>query len=189
MKTLEIRVVTNRCSINISTHSLNLEEFLKITGINSLNKVLEGIDCSINSGLRTTINCVVREETFKEVEDYIELSASKGVKIKFLFMIWGNNQKYSNNLLEKMIDLLSKKTTKIYDYIDRYHAEKLFFINGAIIEVKDPLTNNCPNTKCLARDRCLETCRYFLRITPEGTLQPCGVREDNIIDLISPTYI
>ncbi|MDE1828182.1 MAG: radical SAM protein [Candidatus Micrarchaeota archaeon] len=172
-------------SVNISLHSLDSGEFNRVTGLNSLGEVLKGIDCAITSGLRTTINCVVRKETFGEVEDYIRLSAAKGVKIKFLFMIGGADQAYSNNLIEKMVALLSKKTTKIYDYVDGYHAEKIFFIGDAIIEVKDPITNNCPNMKCLVRDKCLETCRYFLRITPTGSLQPCGVRNDNIIDLLS----
>ena len=72
-----------------------------------------------------------------------------------------------------------------YKY-DLPYKGQIFFINGAIIEVKDSRINTCPNMACPVRDKCLEGCRYHIRIARDGVMQPCGIRTDNILNLMDP---
>ena len=58
-------------------------------------------------------------------------------------------------------------------------------LNGGSIFLKTSWINNCPNMDCFARDSCLEGCRSSIRIRADGILQPCGVRKDNTLDLLS----
>jgi hypothetical protein len=68
------------------------------------------------------------------------------------------------------------------DYTEPYSGT-LFQIGRAIIDLKDSRINNCPILNCKVRDKCLEGCRYHVRLSPTGILQPCGMRTDNILDM------
>ncbi|MDE1869869.1 MAG: radical SAM protein [Candidatus Micrarchaeota archaeon] len=170
--------------VNVSIHSLSKSEFKNVTGINALDVALEGVEEALKVGLKVSVNCTVRERTFDELPDYIALSRSKGIKIKFFSLLTENLevQKFYNQLVIKMYSQLEEIAGKSYSYT-RPYAGALFTIDGALIEVKDSSINSCKNLTCLVRDKCLEGCRYHVRITRDGVMQPCGVRIDNIVNL------
>ncbi len=170
--------------INVSVHSLDPMGFKEVTGIDALHVVIEGIEAAIVAGIKTSVNCLVREETFKELKSYIELSARFGIRVKFFGFLdeSGRNQEYADGLLQRMRDTLMQMADAHAEYTKPYGGV-LFQIENAIIDLKDLRINNCPVMDCKARDICLEGCRYHARLSPTGILQPCGVRTDNLIDM------
>ena len=174
--------------LNLSLHSLRKEEFRKVTGIDALELVMKGLDAAIAAGLAVSINCVVRKETFDEIYDYVDLSSKKGIRIKMFSMLSFSKdaQRYYDSLLDEMIAKLDAAASYKVPYSYPYGGQ-IFSINGGIIEVKDSRNNTCPNLSCKVRDICTEGCRYHARITRNGLLQPCGVRTDNIVDMLSPS--
>ena len=174
--------------LNISLHSLRKEEFKKVTGIDALELVMKGLDAAIAAGLAVSINCVVRKETFEEIYDYVDLSSKKGIRIKMFSMLSfsKDTQRYYDSLLDEMIGKLNSVASHKVPYSYPYGGQ-IFSVGGGVIEVKDSRNNTCPNLLCKVREICTEGCRYHARITRNGLLQPCGVRTDNIVDMLSPS--
>ena len=174
--------------LNISLHSLRKEEFKKVTGIDALELVMKGLDAAIDAGLAVSINCVVRKETFEEIYDYVDLSSKKGIRIKMFSMLSfsKDTQRYYDSLLDEMIGKLNSVASHKVPYSYPYGGQ-IFSVGGGVIEVKDSRNNTCPNLSCKVREICTEGCRYHARITRNGLLQPCGVRTDNIVDMLSPS--
>jgi cyclic pyranopterin phosphate synthase len=170
--------------INVSLHSLDRNGFKEVTGIDALPIVMSGIKTAIASGIKTSINCVIREETFKELQKYIELSSELGLRVKFFGILdnSGKYQKYADELLQKMKDLLMQIADKHVEYYYPY-AGVLFQIGNAIIDLKDSTKNVCPIINCKFRSLCREGCWYQVRLSPTGIMQPCGIRTDNLLDL------
>ncbi|EET89902.1 MAG: Radical SAM domain protein [Candidatus Micrarchaeum acidiphilum ARMAN-2] len=170
--------------VNVSMHSLDRTEFKRITGIDAQEAVMKGVISAIGSGLKTSVNVLIRDETFAELDDYIALSDNLGIRIKFFHIIdqSGQNQEHFDQLLKEFEKRLDARASSAYSYIQPYYG-KIFIIGNAIIDLKDSLTNNCPVVNCKARSACLEGCRYYARLSPTGILQPCGARTDNLIDL------
>jgi len=170
--------------INVSLHSLDRNSFKDVTGIDYLPVVMDGIKIAITSRIKTSINCVIREETFKELQNYIALSSELGIRVKF-FELLDNSvryQKYADELLQRMRNLLTQIADKHVEYYYPY-AGVLFQIGNAIIDLKDSRKNVCPIMNCKFRSLCREGCWYQVRLSPTGIMQPCGVRTDNLVDL------
>ena len=72
--------------INISLDSLQRERFEQITRRDELDKVLEGIDAAVRSGLsRVKINCVVmRGVNDDEIVDFARFGRERGVTVRFI---------------------------------------------------------------------------------------------------------
>ncbi|MEM3503721.1 MAG: radical SAM protein [Nitrososphaeria archaeon] len=174
--------------INISLHSLSGEGFKDITSVDALKTVLNGIELAVAVNMGVSINCLIREETFSELDKYIELSERLGIRIKFFGILDASkaHQDYADGLLERMKDELMRRTKDYQTYLKPYGG-MLFEIGNAVIDLKDSRVNNCPVTDCKVRDLCLEGCRYHARLSPAGILQPCGVRTDNLIDMKDKT--
>ncbi len=171
-------------SINISLHTLDPETFKYITGIDALSIVLKGIDSAIASGLRTSINCVLRPQTLDELESFMDLSREKGITIKFFSALSNTDadQKEYDSLMDKITLILSGVSEEYKNYTYPYDGI-VYLVKGAVIDVKDSRINRCPNFHCEYRDQCIEGCRYEARISRIGVLQPCGARKDNRLDL------
>ena len=168
----------------VSMHSLNKAEFKRITGIDAQETVMKGIISAMASGLNTSVNALIRDETLAELDDYIALSEALGIRIKFFHIIdqSGKNQRHFDELLGEFEKRLYAIASSAYSYV-RPYSGRIFIIGNAIIDLKDSLTNNCPVINCKSRSVCLEGCRYYARLSPTGILQPCGARTDNLIDL------
>lgn len=72
--------------VNVSLDSLDAERFQRITGIDALPRVLEGIDAAIASGLSPLkLNCVVvRGENDHEGPDLLRFAADRQVELRFI---------------------------------------------------------------------------------------------------------
>jgi len=72
--------------VNISLDSLQPEKFRRITGIDALPRVLEGIDAAVAAGLTPVkLNTVVvRGENDDELPDLVHFAADRGLEIRFI---------------------------------------------------------------------------------------------------------
>lgn len=72
--------------VNVSLDSLDAGRFRRITGIDALPRVLEGIDAAIASGLTPLkLNCVVvRGENDHECPELLQFAADKQVELRFI---------------------------------------------------------------------------------------------------------
>lgn len=83
-------------SINISLDSFNQETFAKITGQDSLNKVLKNIDRLLSAGIRVKLNAVaLRGVTDRELDDFIYTVRQEPIDIRFIeFMPMGASTRW-----------------------------------------------------------------------------------------------
>ena len=103
----------------------------------------------------------------------------------------------SNDLILQLIEIIDSDSCEDKDFNSKYHFElsefeeklasladgikvrefmqnrRKYFIDGGEIEVVHPVENS---------DFCSNCSR--LRVTPEGKLKPCLLRNDNLVDLI-----
>ncbi len=87
--------------INISLDTLDREKYKRITGFDSLGKVLSAVDASIDSGINTKINtAVMKGINTDEISDLAELAKEKNVCVRFIEMMpigYGTQFKYADN--------------------------------------------------------------------------------------------
>jgi cyclic pyranopterin phosphate synthase len=168
--------------LNISFDSLNPNTYEKITSKNLLHEAKEGILQAQKVGLfPVKVNMVVMKDiNEKEIMDMFEFSKENHLILQLIELIKSdsceNNEfsikhHYSLDNLEKDLEDIADevKTRKFMQ--DR----KKFFIDGGEIEIVRPIdnTNFCKN--------CTR-----LRLTPEGKIKPCLLKNDNLVDIITP---
>jgi cyclic pyranopterin phosphate synthase len=159
--------------VNISVDSLNKERYKEISGVDSLDKVLAGIDAALKEGLTPVKLNVVMLDGINdgEIEDFIEFAKSKeNLILQFIELMnfnRGDCGGFDINKLEKDLEARSKTIIT-----RRMHHRKKYCLEGAEIEIVKPMHNN-------------EFCGHCnrLRITSDGFLKPCLLRNDNHIDI------
>jgi GTP 3',8-cyclase len=153
--------------LNISLDTLSQNEFKKITGRDYFNKVISNIEKAISMNyFELKINCVLREDTLNELDDFLEYFKKKNAVLRFIekmpFSLTENNNSHvsSNNLiteLEKRGQLerngsLDTKVAVMYNLI--YKTD--FNIKIGLIP---PMSHNF----CAKCNRLRLTCDGFLR--------------------------
>lgn len=168
--------------INVSFDTLNRETYCFITKTDYVEKVKAGIKKASEVGLYPVkVNMVV----MKGINDH---------------EIWDMfNFCRENKAILQLIELLKSDACPDTDFFDKYHYEmtdleeeladasdevktrhfmqdrKKYFIEDGEIEVVRPMDNT---------EFCKNCTR--LRITPDGKIKPCLLRNDNLVDLIEP---
>ncbi len=158
--------------VNISLDSLNPEVYQKITGIDHLGDALAGIEAARKSGLvPIKINMVLLKGMNEgEVEDFINLvSDDRHMVLQIIELMDLGDCPYHADLtdLESRIAASSKRVIT-----RRMHHRKKYCYDGAEIEFVRPFHNS---------DFCNHCNR--LRVTSDGKLKPCLLRNDNHIDI------
>ena len=166
--------------VNVSLDTLDEETYQMIVGKNVLSRVKDGIIESCAVGMYPVkINMVVMNNINNdEIMDMFEFTKENGVILQLIEIIESEscddndfNSKYHYPLAE-----FEKYLAEIADEIkvrEFMQDRKKYFIDGGEIEVVHPVdnTNFCKN--------CTR-----LRITPEGKIKPCLLRNDNLVDLV-----
>ncbi|MBN1432456.1 MAG: GTP 3',8-cyclase MoaA [Methanomicrobiaceae archaeon] len=163
--------------VNISIDSLKPDRYREISGMDYLDRVLDGIDSALHEGLTPVkLNVVMLAGVNDdEVEDFIEFAKSrKDLILQFIELMDFSKDDcggFDINRLEE--DLKSRSKTII---TRRMHHRKKYCLDGAEIEIVRPMHNN-------------EFCAHCnrLRITSDGLLKPCLLRNDNHIDIRGKT--
>jgi cyclic pyranopterin phosphate synthase len=158
--------------VNVSIDSLNPETYKKITGVDNLSDVLEGITAALDVGLTPVkLNIVVLDGiNDNEIEDFLAfVRGNRNLILQLIELMHFNDCNYHGelNVVEEMLASRSKQIIT-----RRMHHRKKYCLDGAEVEVVRPLHNT-------------EFCAFCnrLRVTSDGKLKPCLLRMDNHIDV------
>jgi cyclic pyranopterin phosphate synthase len=158
--------------VNVSLDSLDRDTYRKITGVDKLPDVLEGIAAARAAGLTPVkLNMVVLEGINEhEVDDFLAyVRGKRDLVLQLIELMNFNNCEYHGDLngLEQGLALRSKQIVT-----RRMHHRKKYCLDGAEVEVVRPVHNT-------------EFCAFCnrLRVTSDGKLKPCLMRTDNHIDI------
>jgi len=166
--------------VNVSLDTLNPQKYQKITGHNYSNQVVEGIIKAVETGLNPVkINMVILKDiNDMEIWDMINFSAKTKTILQLIEFIPLNTpnksfKKHHMNL-DSIEKELERKAVKIITR--KLHARKKYFLpNGAEVEIVKPFHNTIFCANCTR-----------MRITSDGKLKPCLMRNDNLIDILTP---
>lgn len=165
--------------VNISLHSTRPDVFCKIIGREALTEVRRGIAAALECGLRPVkLNMVVMKGVNDgEFQDMVDFSREVGAilqLIEYQPLERGADdwEKYHFDLrsLEKELEANAERIVE-----REMHRRKQYYLGGgAIVEVVRPMHNS-------------QFCQFCtrLRVTSDGRLKPCLMRDDNHVEAVS----
>jgi cyclic pyranopterin phosphate synthase len=158
--------------VNVSIDSINPETYKKITGLDELDKVFEGMQAALDAGLTPIkINMVVLEGiNDHEIDDFLAyIRGNRNLVLQLIELMNFNACEHHTNL-DGLEDSLAARSKQIITR--RMHHRKKYCLDGAEVEVVRPLHNS-------------EFCAFCnrLRVTSDGKLKPCLLRTDNHVDI------
>ena len=165
--------------VNISLHSLNPSKFKEITGTNLENVVEEGVGEAIKCGLTPVkLNMVVMKGINEgEIPQMINFSKDFGITLQLIeyqplergVADWSE---YHYDL-KPIEDELEVHSTSIVNR-EMHRRRQYHLKDGGVVEVVRPMHNS-------------NFCQYCtrLRLTSDGNLKPCLMREDNHVQAVS----
>jgi len=206
-----IEIVQKISSINfkdiaITTNGILLEKYAQ----KLVDAGLDRVNVSFDTLNRETYRFITKTDYVEKVKAGIKKASAVGlypVKVNMVVMkgindheIWDMfNFCKENNAILQLIELLKSDSCPDIEFFDKYHYEmtqleeelaeasdevktrhfmqdrKKYFIENGEIEVVRPMDNT---------EFCKNCTR--LRITPDGKIKPCLLRNDNLVDLIEP---
>ncbi len=163
--------------VNVSLDSLNLETFRAITGAREgdLERVLAGIDAAKAAGLQPLkMNVVVLKKNEQEIAEMIEFSREQGLILQLIELLDLKGLGISGDIdgIEQSLQARAESVR-----IRQMHRRKKYFLDGAEVEVVRPMDNT---------EFCANCTR--LRVTSDGKIKPCLLRNDNLIEIGTCDY-
>ena len=163
---------------NISLHSLDPETFRRITGRDMLDEVVEGVEAAIESGLEPVkLNMVVlRGLNDGEIPRMIEFSKEHGAILQLIEFqpVQAGTGPYWESLHHDLRDIeeMLKARSQRVRVRELQRRRQYYLKGGGVVEIVRPMHNT-------------EFCRYCtrLRVTSDGRLKPCLMRNDNLVDV------
>jgi cyclic pyranopterin phosphate synthase len=162
--------------VNISLDTLSPETYRKLTGGN-IEEVVKGLDSAVNAGLTPVkLNMVVMNGiNHNEVEEMIEFISkynSNGIKvilqvIELLKLPELEKYYYDIGSIEEIISAQANGFR-----VRSMHHRKQYFLNSSAVEFVRPIDNT---------EFCYNCNR--IRITTDGKIKPCLLRDDNLVDI------
>ncbi len=166
--------------VNVSLDTLDSKVYKMITGADLLDKAISGILKSKEVGIYPVkINMVVMKDiNTDELLDMFEFCKENDLILQLIEIIDSDNceDKEFNSEYHFELTDFEEYLASIADSIKvrKYmQNRRKYFIDGGEIEVVHPVENT---------DFCSNCSR--LRVTPEGKLKPCLLRNDNLVDLV-----
>lgn len=166
--------------VNVSFDTLNPQTYRFITHSNYVDRVKKGIKKAAEVGLYPVkVNMVVMKGlNHREIWDMFQFCKENGAILQIIELLktescpdsdFFENYHYDMNIIEE--ELIEKATDiKTRPFMQ---DRKKYFLYGGEIEVVRPMDNT---------EFCKNCTR--LRITPDGKLKPCLLRNDNLVDLM-----
>ena len=158
--------------INVSLDSLDPDCYRDITGENRLSEVLEGIEAGLDAGLTPIkLNMVVlkgvNEDEVEAFLAYVRGNRDLILQLIELVDVGSCTSHAEINRLEQDLESRSKIILT-----RRMHHRRKYCVDGAEVEVVRPRHNT-------------EFCAFCnrIRVTSDGKLKPCLLRNDNLIDI------
>ena len=165
--------------VNISLPSLNPETYHKLTGGN-LEAALLGVKAAIEADFRPVkLNTVVlKDVNVGDVPELIEYAGHNNIVLQLIELDPVNvGDKYyleHHRSLEEQETMLKAKAISV-EKRPFMHNRLIYHLPNATVEVVKPIENT---------DFCMHCTR--MRITSDGKLKPCLMRNDNLTDILTP---
>jgi len=165
--------------INISLPTLNAEEYKKLTG-GRITDALEGIRVAVKSGYSPVkLNMLVLKGINEDyVSRMIEFAEETHAVLQLIELEPINVSEKYYYQRHKTLDEYEKQLEKEAERVAtrRYmHNRRVYYLPRATVEVVRPIENT---------EFCLNCTR--LRVTSDGKLKPCLMRNDNLTDILTP---
>ncbi|MGD8565148.1 MAG: GTP 3',8-cyclase MoaA [Candidatus Bathyarchaeota archaeon] len=169
--------------VNVSLPSLSPEGFMRITKQDYVNNVKEGIETAIKSNLHPVkLNMVMLKGiNIGEIPQAIEYAQHVGAILQLIEFqpiqtenhIYWKNHHYDPDSLERRLQNEAIKTQE-----NPLHKRKRYILerndSTVWVEVVRPMHNSLFCQNCTR-----------LRVTSNGKLKPCLLRNDNLVDVVS----
>jgi cyclic pyranopterin phosphate synthase len=165
--------------VNISLPTLNGEVYNKLTG-GRLEDVLESVKAAVEVGFYPVkLNMLI----LKGVNDYavpemIEFATETETILQLIELepINISDTYYSAHYksLDEYEDLLRQKAVKV-ETRQYMQSRRIYHLSSVTVEIVHPIENT---------DFCMRCTR--LRVTSDGKLKPCLMRNDNLVDILTP---
>ena len=167
--------------VNVSLDTLNRNTFEFINKKDYLEDAKKGILKAVEVGLYPVkINMVIMKDINQdEIDDMFEFCKKNNIVLQLIELIESENcddDKFSEDYHYNLDDI-EKELADIADDVHErefMQGRKKYYIDGGEIEVVKPVDNAKFCAKCSR-----------LRITPDGKIKPCLLRNDNLVELIS----
>ncbi len=164
--------------VNISLASLNPETYQKLTG-GKLENALAGIKAAIKAGFSPIkLNMVVlKGVNVRDVPEMIDFARDSGVILQLIELdpVNVSHEYYAKHhrLLNEQEEMLRQSALSI-ETRRLMHNRLIYHLPEVTVEVVHPTENS---------DFCMHCTR--LRVTSDGKLKPCLMRNDNLTDILT----
>ena len=165
--------------VNISLPSLNPETYHKLTG-GKIEDALAGVKAAIEAGFSPVkLNMVIlKDVNVADVPEMIEYAGRTGIVLQLIELdpINVSDRYYSahHRSLDEQEDMLREKAVTI-EKRQFMHNRLIYHLPNVTVEVVHPIENS---------DFCMHCTR--MRVTSDGKLKPCLMRNDNLTDILTP---
>ncbi len=171
--------------VNVSLDTLDRRKYERITGRDSLNDVIDGVYAAMNAGMiPVKLNVVVlRGINDDELENMIYFSADTGAILQLIELEVPLERENSEFFKKYHVDLsdferyISKMAEKV-EY-NELHRRKRYSLKINDKRATVEFVRSMHNTSF-----CMNCTR--IRLTSDGKLKPCLLRNDNLVDLLTP---
>jgi cyclic pyranopterin phosphate synthase len=165
--------------VNVSFHSTHPDVFCKIVGWDAIDEVKRGIEAALECGLRPVkLNMVIMKGINDgEIEEMIDYSKDVGAILQLIEYQpieqgaedW-EDYYYDLRPIEEELEARAESVVER----EMHRRRQYHFKGGAIVEVVRPMHNS----------RFCQFCTR-LRMTSDGHLKPCLMRDDNHVEAVS----
>jgi len=175
--------------VNVSLDTLDPRTFARVTGIDGLRRVLDGIDAAIDAGLTPVkLNTVVlRDENFADLPAIVSFAADRGVETRFIELMpmgpladhWAERYVTAAEM-RRVLDPHVRDWRPMEQGADSATRFDVTLRDGRRMRVGFITPMSC--NFCAACDR--------VRITADGSLYPCLMDEPrgNLMPAIRPRF-
>ncbi len=164
--------------VNISLPSLNSETYHKLTG-GKLEAALEGVKAAVEAGFcPVKLNTVVlKDVNVGDVPDLIDFAGKNNIVLQLIELdpvnVGDSYYQEHHRSLDEQEAMLKEKAVSI-EKRPLMHNRLIYHLPNATVEVVKPIENT---------DFCMHCTR--LRVTSDGKLKPCLMRNDNLTDILT----
>ncbi|MCX8150796.1 MAG: GTP 3',8-cyclase MoaA [Candidatus Bathyarchaeota archaeon] len=165
--------------VNISLPTLNPETYKKLTGGN-LKQALAGVQAAAKAGFcPVKLNMVILKGINEnDVADMIDFARQTGTVLQLIELdpinVSGDYYSTHHRFLDEQEAILKEKAISIESR--RFmHNRRIYHLPHVTVEVVHPIENT---------EFCMHCTR--IRVTSDGKLKPCLMRNDNLTDLLTP---
>ena len=165
--------------VNINLPTLNVEVYDKLTG-GKLKDVLEGVEAAVETGLHPVkLNMLVLKGiNDHNVPEMIDFATETGTILQLIELepinISSAYYLTHHKLLDEYEYMLMQKAVKVETR--RYmQKRRIYHLPDATVEIVHPIENT---------EFCMHCSR--LRVTSDGKLKTCLMRNDNLVDVLTP---